>query len=278
MKRRTLLQLLGGTSFAALGGHAIFIEPHQLVVSEYGVGEGQGAGLKLLQISDLHLKKVGDFERQLIAAINQQQADMLLFTGDILDRSTTLPALDDFLALLDRQPAKYAILGNWENHSKVNLDGLRATYAQHECQLLINESTVYRQGDRELLITGLDDTVEGWPDLVKALRGVKPTANHLVLAHAPNQLDVWSEAERALLDRFKPQLMLSGHTHGGQITVLGFAPVLPRGTGHYVKGWYREQTPQLYVSRGLGGSGTTARLGAKPEIVVLDWALKPSVG
>jgi uncharacterized protein len=285
MQRRRLLKLLGGSSLAVLGGHAFLIEPRQLEVAQYDLSQqawAQRPGtatnppikpIKLLQISDLHLRPIDDVTRRLATTINQQQADILLFTGDIIDRAHKIPILAEFLALLDPKLSKYAILGNWENFSKVDIPKLKATYQAYGCQLLINESVVHQQGDRQLLITGLDDTVEGRPDLAKALANVQPHPHHLVLAHAPDQRDRFSAAEQALMAKFQPQLILSGHTHGGQVTFLGFAPILPRGSGKYVQGWYRDRLPQLYVSRGLGGSGTTMRLGAKPEIAVFEWPL-----
>ena len=68
--------------------------------------------------------------------------------------------------------------------------------------------------------------------------------------------------------------MLSGHTHGGQLQVLGWAPVLPRGSGGYVSGWYRKVRPYLYVSRGLASSVVPLRLGAPPEVACFDWHLR----
>jgi predicted MPP superfamily phosphohydrolase len=65
--------------------------------------------------------------------------------------------------------------------------------------------------------------------------------------------------------------MLAGHTHGGQIRFFGFAPVLPRGSGGYVSGWYRGRSRlPMYVSRGIGTSLLRARFGAPPEIPVFE--------
>jgi uncharacterized protein len=282
MNRRTLLKLFGGAGLAALSTNALLLEPNRLHISRHALKSlpqpgtkptPQAGSLTFAQISDLHIKKIDRFTRKVAARITQLNPDVILLTGDIVDRSYTLPILNQFLALLPEKTPKYAILGNWENHSKVDLAALRQTYAAHGCQLLLNQSVIHRHQQQEILLTGLDDTVEGRPDLVKALADVAPKRHHLILAHAPDQRDRFSQDEQKLIDRFQPQYMLSGHTHGGQITFLGFAPVLPRGSGSYVKGWYRESLPQLYVSRGLGGSGTRARLGAMPEIALFEWQL-----
>jgi hypothetical protein len=284
MKRRTALKLFGATGFAALAGHTFLIEPQQVTVSHHHLsehfdqlkptGKPSGKTLKIVQITDLHIKRVDRFAHKVATQVNQLQPDVIVLTGDIIDRPTTLPVLEAFLALLDPTPAKYAILGNWENHAGVDIQTLKASYAKYDCLLLVNESTIYTNQGQKILLTGLDDTVRGQPNLLQALNGFAPAANHLILAHAPNQHDILTEQERQLLKQFQPQLMLSGHTHGGQITFLGFAPILPPGSGDYIQGWYDDLTPPLYVSRGLGGSSIRARLGAPPEIALFEWPLR----
>ena len=61
--------------------------------------------------------------------------------------------------------------------------------------------------------------------------------------------------------------MLSGHTHGGQITFLGIVPFKPQGSGRYLKGWYKDSDPKMYISKGIGTSVLPIRLGARAEMV-----------
>jgi hypothetical protein len=135
------------------------------------------------------------------------------------------------------------------------------------------ESILHRQGDRSLLITGVDDLVSQ-PDLIKSLQGIVPHANHLLLAHSPAYRDEFSNDELGIIAEYKPQLMLSGHTHGGQLALLGFAPLRPPGSGRYVSGWYHDGVIPLYVSRGLGVSVLPVRMGAVPEISYFEWFLE----
>jgi predicted MPP superfamily phosphohydrolase len=65
-------------------------------------------------------------------------------------------------------------------------------------------------------------------------------------------------------------LVLSGHTHGGQIAPFGITLVTPRGSGSYVKGWYHQEGHSMYVMRGIGTTGVPLRIGATPELLVLD--------
>src|SRR5690606_18580500 len=117
-------------------------------------------------------------------------------------------------------------------------------------------------------VTGLDDLVGGRPDAAAAFAGVGAAPNHLLLAHCPMHRDLYRAAlARGSADASlpTPQVMLAGHTHGGQIAPFGWAPLRPRGSGRYVRGWYRDDPTAMYVSRGLGTSVVPARVGAVPE-------------
>jgi hypothetical protein len=138
---------------------------------------------------------------------------------------------------------------------------------------LVNESTLYQKGNQSLLITGVDDLV-GEPNLTKSLQNISPNSNHLLLSHSPAYIDQVSTNELKTLAEYKPQYMLSGHTHGGQISLFGFTPIRPPRSGNYVSGWYQTHSIDVYVSRGLGISVLPIRIGAIPEISYFEWFLK----
>lgn len=280
---------LAGVAAAAVGATAIdalAIEPERLAITQHRFGAAIGRTLRVVQLSDLHLRRVGRHEERIAAAVASLRPELLVITGDSIDRRDDLPLLDGFLALLDGRPTTLAILGNWEHAARVDLAALRATYARHGCQLLRNESTTLDVGGARLLVTGIDDLVEGTPDVGRALRDVAPAANHLLLAHCPMHREVyraWTDATALPLQGapapaidprlLSPTLMLAGHTHGGQIAPFGWAPVRPRGSGRYVRGWYRDSPTAMYVSRGIGMSGIPARLGSEPEVAEIAWTL-----
>ncbi|MFN8967247.1 MAG: hypothetical protein ACK5XR_00570 [Pseudanabaena sp.] len=87
-------------------------------------------------------------------------------------------------------------------------------------------------------------------------------------------IDLFSADELRILSEYKPQYMLSGHTHGGQLSFFGIAPILPPRSGKYVSGWYQNNAIFLYVSRGLGISILPIRIGSVPEIAYFEWVLK----
>jgi hypothetical protein len=255
--------------------NALVIEPNRFVVTYHQLPDRvsrEHQSLKLVQVSDLHLKQFNNRAREIAKQIDQLKPDFILFTGDSIDKAEQLDGFDRFLAALDRQTPKYAIVGNWEYWAGIDLQLLTRIYATYNCRLLINESILHRDGDRSLLITGIDDLVSQ-PDLIKSLQNIAPQTNHLLLAHSPAYRDTFSNQERQILAKYKHQLMLSGHTHGGQIAFFGFAPLRPPGSGRYVSGWYRDDAMPLYVSRGLGVSVLPARMGAVPEISYFEWFL-----
>jgi hypothetical protein len=130
-------------------------------------------------------------------------------------------------------------------------------------EVLLDRSLLLDTPGGELLLTGLDDWAAGHPDLAAALRGAHPTArnagHHLILSHCPVVRDLEGGA--------RAPWMLSGHTHGGQVG-LPLVRYLPRGSGGYVKGWYRDRLPHLYVSRGVGTSVVPVRIGVRPEVAI----------
>jgi predicted MPP superfamily phosphohydrolase len=264
------------------------VEPNRVVVSRHQFGRpGTSPPARLVQLSDLHLRAVGHHETRIAAAVAAIQPDLILLTGDAIDDAHNIPLLERFLALLDQSATKLAILGNWEHWGGVDLSALARAYGRANVQLLRNESIVVTLGGHDLLVTGLDDLVGGSPDERAAIRGIAPRPNHLLLAHCPMHRDLFRVraegvqslpfvgAAQAHVDPalVTPHLMLAGHTHGGQVAPFGWAPLRPRGSGRYVRGWYRDAPTALYVSSGLGTSVVHARLHAVPEVACFEWSL-----
>jgi len=277
VSRRKAIASLGGLVLVATGFDATFVETRRHQVSQHRLGRPDATGptLRMVQLSDLHLRGVGGHEEAIAESVAELRPDVILFTGDSIDRQDNMSHLGDFLGLLDRRAPMYAILGNWERWASVDLSQLRETFESADCHLLINESVVHEHSGARLLITGLDDLVGGRPDPEAAMSGAPREPNHLLLAHCPEQRDLLGLAEPAGEgDRaMAPDYILSGHTHGGQVAFFGWAPLRPRGCGPYLAGWYRGGASDMYVSRGLGTSGLPIRFGSVPEVAVFDWRL-----
>ncbi|MBE7177835.1 MAG: metallophosphoesterase [Mucilaginibacter polytrichastri] len=221
--------------------------------------------LRILQLSDLHLHHLRYRERRLAEHINALKPDLLLITGDVIDDGNNLALLDAFFAMLDPAVPKKGITGNWEYWGDVDLKKLAAVYKKHNGELLINEARQLRIRDRSLAITGVDDWLGGKPDIDAALKNHVKSDHHIVMNHCPVYSEVIGEK---LEPHTRADFILSGHTHGGQITLFGFAPFLPQGSGRYRKGWFRMGSTDMYVSTGVGTSMIPVRFMARAEIAM----------
>ena len=276
--RRTWLRrgcVAAGVAAAATAVDGTLVTPRRLVTSDHAFGGTPAAvdgashpSLRILQVSDLHLHGIGRLQRLLLERIHGSDADLIVFTGDAIDDKAALPALDAFLGELPRSPRMLAILGNWEHRCGIGVDALVRTYEGHGVELLVNRTIDVEHHGRSLRVTGLDDWLLGRPDPAGALAAATPRDHHLVLAHCPAARD-----RLGMPPEHPVSLILSGHTHGGQIAPLGAAVWRPSGSGRYVAGWYRDGGPPMYVSRGIGTSLLPIRIGSTPELVRIDWRL-----
>lgn len=158
MNRRRFLGAATALGAAALGADAAWWEPRSLEVTHHRLTLPPGRPpLRFVQLTDLHLRGIGSILRRIAAETARARPDFALLTGDSVDHADALPTLDAFLALLDPRLPKYAILGNWEHWSGVDLRALAAVYERHNARLLVNESAVHPHPSGPVAITGLDD-------------------------------------------------------------------------------------------------------------------------
>lgn len=263
--------LVAGALPVAAAIDGVMITPRRLVTTNHAFGQvAHPERLRILQVSDLHVHGIGTLERQLLEQLHAAQADLIVITGDAIDRADSLPLLDTLLGEFPRSPRVLAILGNWEYRSGLGAGQFVRTYARHGIELLVNQSVELEHHGRTIRVTGLDDLLYGEPDAAAAIGDGRRVDHHLVLAHCPLTRDTLG-----LPPAHPASLVLSGHTHGGQVAPCGIATLLPPGCGRYVAGWYRDAGgPPLYVSRGIGTSGLPIRIGATPELVQIDWGLE----
>jgi predicted MPP superfamily phosphohydrolase len=228
----------------------------------------ESRNITVLQISDLHLQSVGYRLKRLINKINGAAPDLIVITGDAIDRAGKIRELHRFLQLINKDIQKVAILGNWEYQGKVDLDELIKVYAANNCKLLINETIQFAFRNKTLSVTGVDDYLCGLPDINRSIRALKKSDYHILLVHCPQYSD---EIPLSLKKTAHIDFILSGHTHGGQINLFGFVPYVPRGSGGYLKGWYNDN-PRLYVSKGIGTILFPLRFRARAELAIFHLA------
>ena len=254
----------------ALACYAFLVEPAWVAVTRHEVASHpSGERLRIVQLSDLHLREIGRTEQNTLAAVDASKPDVILLTGDVIDRPDTLPVLDAYLAKLVA-PVKIAVLGNWEYWGGVDLAELRKLYVRHGVRLLVNECVQIVAGKGILRVAGLDDFTAGQPNLGKLDPVCLGDGKDLILIqHSPG---FFASGERPATVP-TPRLILSGHTHGGQVSLFGHAFWTPPGSGHFNRGWYDTGWGRLYVSRGIGTSIAQVRFASRPEVAVFELAV-----
>ena len=234
-------------------------------------------GYRLVQITDFHLGSFppgNDFVQKGVDATNNEEPDMILFTGDLVNNqaSEVEPYLDT-LGQLHASDGIYSIWGNHDyceygnNHSigalKRNrrmLYGYQESLGWHQ---LMNEHHVVSHGMASIAVIGVENP--GQPpftnrsNLKKAMKGLNPDMFKILLSHDPHH---W---RREVVGK-KIQLTLAGHTHAGQLKIGKWTPA--RMAFKEWGGAYRIGEQMLYVSSGIGGS-FPFRLGAWPELTVI---------
>ena len=279
--RRKFLSSLFVPGFTFLFSDSLYFERFFIETNEFNIGidKNGNSKVKILQISDLHLRRVSRHHNKLAEKINSADPGLLLFTGDIIEKEEGLNQLNDFLGLIDHNIQKVATMGNWERRNKIDIKNLGKTYRKNNCELLINQSKTFMFNGKKILLTGIDDMIEGKPDFSAAVGNLEREENHIVLCHCPKYRDDIEKEmkrinkQRAEYKRLKIDYVFSGHSHGGQINMFGFTPFLPPGVGNYIKGWYKNSLPYLYVSKGIGTSILPVRFGARAEIAVFNYKL-----
>lgn len=258
------LYLAGG----ALLVDAFWAEQYFIEIKEHNIKSAtpENHDIKVIQLSDLHIKSLNSQLKTLALKINNHHPDLIVITGDAVDEADKLAELDAFLKLIDNSIKKVAVLGNWEYWGKIDMLQLNELYQKHNCKLLINQLVYYHINNKSICISGLDDFVGGKPNFAKTFKNFEESDFHIILNHCPGYND--EIIAKAHIKDMGISFILSGHTHGGQVNYFGRVPMLPEGSGRYVKGWYKKRGVPMYISKGIGTSIYPVRLGARSEATV----------
>jgi predicted MPP superfamily phosphohydrolase len=243
-------------ALAATAVYAAFFEAQRVEVTRHTFVGNLKKPLRIAHLSDLHTRGMGARERSLILSIRKEAPDLIVITGDMARPGGLEPARD-FLLNLSAPLGVWLVRGEADRWSVDEKE--RSMYAAVGVQLLLNRGAPVRD---DLWIAGLDDPVSGAPDLNQALQGAPAAAFKLVLMHAPDHFP-------RIAGRF--DLALAGHSHGGQIVLPAWGPLLlPEGGRRYVRGWFTQNRSHLFVSRGIGTGALPARLLSRPELAIIE--------
>ncbi len=254
---RASMRLVGVYQRARRNARAITVVHHAAALD--GLPEAF-RGFRILQLSDLHIDVSEETAHAIMAAVREVEYDLCVLTGDY--RFLTTGRLDTTLHNMARLRSHiatdvYAVLGNHD--SVLMLPELE----DMGIRVLMNEHVVIERAGERLYLAGIDDAhFFGVENFEKALEDVPPDATTVLLSHTP---EVYRQAAHSDVD-----LMLCGHTHGGQICLPGGVPVMldariPRSLG---RGSWRYGTLLGYTSAGAGTSIAEVRLNCPAEITV----------
>jgi hypothetical protein len=263
-RRRFLLG--GGLTLGGLVlGDAVYREPRAFQVEEVSLPLAKvppGRELRIVHISDLHIRNFHGYYKEVANAIASLSPELILLTGDYLERNRSIRNVQKFLKMLKAPQGIFAVQGNWEYWARVEGENLRRHFAGVGVTLLLNRRHDLTLQGVPVSILGLDYP-SPTDNLLLLQRRADPSRLNLLLSHVP------AFAHESLNDRV--DLILCGHTHGGQVR-LPFVPpfYLPRFSGRFVSGLYQvgESGIPLYVTRGVGTSLLPVRFLCRPEITL----------
>jgi predicted MPP superfamily phosphohydrolase len=223
------------------------------------------AGHRAVHLTDLHLDRYLPRHAALVSSVAALSPDWIFITGDLLNVPSGLPHLFRFLGELRQLAPMYLTLGNHDHYSGVPVDEFALQADRHKIQLLLNQTTFVPLRKGELGIVGLDDPSIHKADVSCIPKLRRPNRFTLLLAHAPNVLDL-------LTPDHPVDFILCGHSHGGQWDVPGLTSWwLPYGCAGRQAGHHTKHGHRLYVNRGVGWSLLPWRINCPPEIVLMEW-------
>jgi predicted MPP superfamily phosphohydrolase len=264
--------------------YAYHVEPTWLEVNRFelpvrGLGAGFD-GLKVAHLTDFHCGRQipRAYLEDALARVRAENPDLIALTGDFVHRGPRHVA--DAARLFRHLSAPlgvFAVLGN-HDFSVHNALGRRRHPHLHRAvadalqaegvRVLRNQAVRFERGGAGLIVAGLDDLWSRECDPDAALAGACPDTPRVVLAHNPQSVN--------LFDTHRADLMLSGHTHGGQVDWPGLGRVLlGKNAKRWAAGLYPHRGGHVYVNKGVG-FGWRFRFGVRPELAV--FTLRPSVG
>jgi predicted MPP superfamily phosphohydrolase len=283
LSRRQLLRsgmkVLGGSAAVGLG-YALVGQPRWFVVDRRTIGiRGLPQpldGLRVVQLTDIHhgpWLSLG-YVRQVVQTTNELRPDLVLLTGDYVSSSAAdiRPVIEE-LARLQPRIKILAVLGNhdwWEDgpHTQRQFCEAGIAVIDNARRIVTPDRRIVPDAREGLAIGGVGDLWTDRQDYQRALGGLPAAMPRLLLSHNP---DV-AEEQELVGSGLRVDLMISGHTHGGQIALPGLgAPLCPSRYGQkYAQGLVQGPVCAVFICRGIGVSLLPVRIGTSPEIAVLE--------
>ena len=274
MTRRDFLKMGAGcgiaTGLTGLTGllYSAGVEPNNVLVERQTIHLRRLPtcfdGFKVVLLSDLHIYPFTTVEliREAIGLANSVQPDLVVLAGDFVYKSAE--AAFDLVPLFEKlNPAMgvFAVLGNHDHWRGPKI--VSEALAKGGVQLLNNRGVELRIASESIYLAGIDSFMAGTPRLSEAFSARKSALCSIALVHEPDSI-------RKLCTEVPLDLQLSGHSHGGQVRLPGFGPlVLPQFGQIYYLGLYEVGHAQIYTTRGIGTVGLPIRFNCPPEVTAI---------
>lgn len=271
LSRRQFLTGLAAAPLVAVSATAAYarlIAPYHYEVSETDVFlrdlPERFEGFRIAQLTDVHHSRIVGIDevRRTVDLANSTKPDLIALTGDYTTSYRRyIEPCAEALGSLNAPEGVWAVLGNHDHYTDRELT--TRALEHNRIAVLNNANTTLRRGPDVLQLSGIDDWSWAGTNWSRALYGLDQKRPTVLLSHQPRVLD--------LAESQKVALILSGHTHGGQIDLPLIGPPARFATAElkYAQGLFRRGDTQLYVSRGTGVIGLPLRFGVRPEIAVL---------
>lgn len=224
-------------------------------------------GLVVAHLSDIHIRDYGFRERRVGALLSEEKPGLIVLTGDVSQEGSDPAAIRRVLKDITSVTPPFgawAVLGDQDhwNPPAAGQEAMRQFFNEAGFALLTNEGGRLGKALDTLSLIGVDDPSTGNADLPRSLRGFQRTPFAILLAHAPQ---IFFRADLARFD-----LVLAGHTHGGQVRLPGIGALwLPPGSEFYESGWFYGEHARMFVTRGIGTSPQPFRFLCRPEIALI---------
>src|SRR4030095_11863423 len=246
---------------------AAITEPYMLTIEHERIGlrrlPKEFESFRIVQLSDIHHGPFSDRDQieRAVETANRLKPDIIALTGDYISKERHYAApCAEMLGRLQARYGVFAVLGNHDHWTDAAL--ITDLFRAEGITVLINQGMRFEQGGAAFWLAGVDDTMVGLEDISLALAGAQDEEMKLLLAHNPIIL---RRASRAAVD-----LVLSGHTHGGQVAIRSEQNPSGGPRRRFLKGLGRLGNTQIYVNRGLGTVVLPIRYGCPPEVSLLE--------
>lgn len=270
--------VLGIVAFAILLGFFLYFENNSVVVTRIEIKNekvpAEFNGFKILHLSDLHSKRFGQNQRILVTLIKKSRPDIIVFTGDLVDREHYDEKADVILLERAAEVAPvYYVTGNhewWVGKFHV----LEPNLVRAGVQVLRDDNTGITRKGQTIRVIGIDDVARDGSAYTMeaaartrldiAAKDLPGEDFKILLAHRPELFSVYGE--------YDVDLVLSGHTHGGQIRLPFLGGLIAPNQGFfpkYTSGTHKFGNMTVVINRGLGNSVVPQRIFNRPEIILI---------